>query len=64
MLVISLDGFGIFGPSRIQPRSFKTKILLLQDFDFRFAQTTSTGGLHVRPRLGREDLFRRGLRYS
>ena len=37
-----LDGFGIFGPSRIQPRSFKAKILLLQDFDFRFAQTTST----------------------
>ena len=37
-----LDGFGIFGPSRIQPRSFKAKILLLQDFDFRFAQTTSS----------------------
>ena len=37
-----LDGFGIFGPSRIQPRSFKAKIQLLQDFDFRFAQTTST----------------------
>jgi len=36
-----LDGFGIFGPSRIQPRSFKAKIQLLQDFDFRFAQTTS-----------------------
>ena len=37
-----LDGFGIFGPRRIQPRSFKAKILLLQDFDVRFAQTTST----------------------
>ena len=37
-----LNGFGIFGPSRIQPRSFKVKILLLQDFDVRFAQTTST----------------------
>jgi hypothetical protein len=37
-----LDGFGIFGPSRIHSRSFKTQILLLQGFEFRFAQTIST----------------------
>ena len=42
-----LDGFGIFGQSRIQPRSFKAKILLLQDFDFRFAQTTVLRSYHT-----------------
>ena len=37
-----LDGFGIFGPCRIQYLRFKTQILLIHDFEFRFAQTIST----------------------
>ena len=36
-----LNGFGIFGPSLIQPRSFRTQLLRLQDLEIRFAQTTS-----------------------
>ena len=36
-----LNSFGIFGPSLIQPRSFRTQLLRLQDLEIRFAQTTS-----------------------
>ena len=42
-----LNGFGIFGPSLIQLRSFRTQLLRLQDLEIRFAQTTSTAVLVV-----------------